>query len=234
MEPPQDQVHLWRVLLDLTPGEYFCLAPDEQERAEKFVHLQDRQRFVAMRAALRSVLGRYLQIPANLLVFRYGDKGKPSLTEAQNRFDLRFNVSHSRGLGMLAVASGREVGVDVETRGEVADSMAIARRFFAPREQQDLSEVPEELRQQAFLRCWTRKEAYVKALGAGLSCSLRSFAVSVSPELSQDVLLQPACPGEYHVSDVALPNRCFAALATEGENLPHRCWTYQGESDRGL
>jgi 4'-phosphopantetheinyl transferase len=227
LEPPRDQVHLWRVLLDLSPADYCCLAPDEQTRAGKLVHLQHRNRFVAMRSAVRSVLGRYLEISPESRAFRYGEKGKPSLVPEQNGLDLRFNVSHSGSLGILAVACGRELGVDVETRQNIFDYMAIARRFFSPREYDGLAEVPEELRQRAFLRCWTRKEAFVKALGAGLSCSLASFSVSVSPQVSDDVLLEAACQGVYHVSDVALPDECVSALALEGGHLPRCYWTYQ-------
>jgi 4'-phosphopantetheinyl transferase len=227
LEPPREQVHLWRVLLDLAPADRSCLAPDEQTRADKLVHQRHRNRFVAMRSALRSILGRYLQISPGSIAFRYGDKGKPGLGREQNRLDLRFNVSHSGSIGILAVAIGREIGVDVETRQEIIDYMAIAQRFFSRREYQDLGKVPEELRQRAFLRCWARKEAFVKALGAGLSCSLQSFSVSASPRISHDALLHATCPGTYHVSDVALPDECFSAVALEGGHLPRCCWTYQ-------
>lgn len=220
-------MHLWRVLLDVLPADHSCLAPDEETRAGKLVHLRHRYRFVAMRSALRAILGRYLQIPPSSVVFSYGEKGKPSLRDEQNRIDLRFNLSHSGHLGILAVACGRELGVDVETRQQVVDYMAIAQRFFSPREHQAIAELPEDLRQRAFLRCWTRKEAYVKALGAGLSCSLQSFSVSVSPQLSYDALVKAACPGAYHVSDLALPDECYSALAVEGGYLPRCSWTYQ-------
>ena len=179
-----------------------------------------------MRSALRSILAEYLQLSPGSLAFVYGEKGKPSLLADQNSLDLRFNVSHSGSIGILAVACGYEVGVDVETRQEVPDYMAIARRFFSPREHSALARVPEELRQRAFLCCWSRKESYVKALGKGLACSLQSFSVSVSPQLLNDALLEGACPGSYHVSDVALPDECFAALTLEGADRPRRCWTY--------
>ncbi len=223
---PSRQVHLWRVLLDVASASRVNLSPDEQARADKLVHLQHRNRFTAMRAALRTVLAGYVGIPSNSLIFVYGEKGKPSIVREQNRLDLRFNVSHSGGLGLIAVTCGREIGVDVETRQEVADYMAIAKRFFSTREHRALLEVPEPLRQIAFLRCWTRKESYVKALGKGLACSLRLFSVSVSPEITADGLLETECASAHYVRDVALPDECFAALAIEGEDRPRCCWTY--------
>ncbi len=156
-EPPQGQVHLWRVLPDLLPADESSLAPDEQARAAKLIHSHSRHRFIAMRAALRSVLSRYLQISPGSLVFTYGEQGKPALANHQNQPDLRFNVSHSGAFGILAIACGSEIGVDVETRQEVVDYMAIARRFFAPSEYEGLSGVSEQMRHRAFIRCWARK-----------------------------------------------------------------------------
>ena len=227
-ELPEGQLHLWRVLLDVLPADESCLTPDEQIRAGKLIHAHSRHRFITMRSALRSVLSQYLQISPGSLVFTYGEHGKPALSEEQNEPDLRFNVSHSGPLGILGVASGSELGVDVETRQNVVDYMSIARRFFAPSEYAGLSEIPEPQRHRAFLRCWTRKESYIKALGQGLACSLKSFAVSVSPDMSQDALLEHSCPGAYHVSDVALPEDFCAAIAIEGRDRLRRCWTYLG------
>src|SRR4051794_23183005 len=179
-----------------------------------------------MRSALRVVLSRYLRILPDALAFVYGEKGKPSLAQEQNDLDIRFNVSHSGGLGLLAVTCNREIGVDLETRHEVVEYMSIAQRFFSAREYRGMLDVPEELRQRAFLRCWTRKESYVKALGKGLACSLRSFSVSVSPDLTTDALLETECARAHHVGDIALPDDCFAAMTVEGEARPHCGWTF--------
>lgn len=224
---PLQEVHLWRVPLDAVAGSRAHLSPDEQARADKFVHFQLRDRFVAMRAALRSVLAGYLQIPPDSLIFAYGDKGKPSLVREQNSLDLRFNLSHSGGLGLLAATCGSELGVDVETRQEVVDFMAIAKRFFSVREYGALLELPAQSRQKGFLRCWTRKESYVKATGRGLACSLRSFSVSVSPETTTDALLETEYANVHHIRDVSLPDECFAALTVEGEDRRRSCFTYK-------
>lgn len=225
-ETPRDYLHLWRVLLDVVPADRSSLSPDELERAEKLVQLEHRQRFIAMRSAVRGVLGSYLQMAPDSIRFAYGKKGKPALLNGQNSLDLRFNVSHSESLGILAVTSGCEVGVDVETRQEVLEFMAVARRFFSRREYQALCELPEGLRQRAFLRCWTRKESYVKALGEGLACSLRSFSVSVSPDVSEQCLLETVSARKHEVSDVDLPDECVASVAVEGTRRPSCCWTY--------
>jgi 4'-phosphopantetheinyl transferase len=223
---PVQQVHIWRVLLDVAAVNGANLSRDEHLRADRLVHLQHRHRFVAMRSALRSVLAGYLQIAPNSVTFAYGEKGKPRVAEKQNSFDLRFNVSHSGGLGLIGVVCGHEIGVDVETRQHVLDYMGVAKRFFSAREYRGLLALPEEFRQKAFLRCWTRKESYVKALGKGLACSLRSFSVSVSPEMTDNALLETECASVHHVRDVAMPDECFASLTSEGEDRPRSCWTY--------
>lgn len=223
---PSQQVHLWRVLLDVAPVNRVHLSADEQVRADTFVHLQNRNRFTAMRSALRAVLAGYLGIPPESLTFAYGEKGKPSVAQEQNGLDIRFNVSHSGGLGLIAVTCDREIGVDLEMRQEVLDYMGVARRFFSAREHRGLLEIPEELRQKAFLRCWTRKESYVKALGRGLAFSLRSFSVSVSPEDTANALVETQSASIHHIRDVALPDQGVAALAIEGVDRPRSCWTY--------
>ncbi len=106
LKPPREEIHLWRLLLDELPGDCSSLAADEQLRADKLVATQHRHRFIAMRSALRSLLGTYLQLSPGSVVFVYGEKGKPSLAADLNRLDLRFNVSHSGGIGLIAVASG--------------------------------------------------------------------------------------------------------------------------------
>lgn len=225
---PLEGVHLWRILLDDGDASRAFLSPDERGRADKFVSLQHRNRFVTMRSALRVVLSRYLQIAPASLMFTYGEKGKPGLATEQNSLDLRFNVSHSHGLGIIATTCGSELGMDLETRQKVVDYMAIAKRFFSASEYDGLKEVPDHLRQRAFLRCWTRKESYVKALGKGLACSLSSFSVSVSPHIVEHALVKAACATMYHVSDVGMPDECVAALAIQGLNRPRSCWTYDG------
>jgi len=156
------------------------LSADEIARADRFVFDLDRLRYVACRGALRQVLGGYLGARPESLTFGYGDRGKPGLYGAGSG-QLRFNVSHAAGLAVFAVSDAGGVGVDVECMARTVDFEALASRFFSPEEAKDLLGLPEASRREAFFNCWTRKEAYIKAIGDGLACPLDSFAVTLRP-----------------------------------------------------
>jgi len=141
---------------------------------------------VATRGMLRVVLGRYLGAGPRALRFVLGPKGKPALPGEEGRVALEFNVSHTRGLALIAAATNREVGVDIEQSRPVPDMDGIVERFFAPGERAAFRSLPHAHRQVAFLRAWTLKEAYLKARGDGLTHALDRFAVTVDPD-------QPAC-----------------------------------------
>lgn len=149
---------------------------------------RDRRRFVVARGVLRSILGSLLCVKPSRVRFRYGDRGKPFLSEEFERERLFFNVAHSQDHGMFAVAADAEVGVDVEVIRSVADVMAIAERFFSSRERAAIRALPPPLRQTAFFHCWTRKEAYIKGLGEGLSHPLDRFDVTVAPGQAAQLL----------------------------------------------
>jgi 4'-phosphopantetheinyl transferase len=163
-------VDLWVFPLSLEPADHGVLAPDEAARAGRFHFQRDRDRYVAGRARLRHILGRYLAIPAAGLVFHYGAEGKPRLDGP-----VFFNLSHSGNLAALAVAPF-EVGIDLEWVRPIEED--IAGQFFAPDEVARLISLPPEQRNRAFFTCWTRKEAYIKTRGAGLSLALDAFSVS--------------------------------------------------------
>ncbi|HEX8213441.1 MAG TPA: 4'-phosphopantetheinyl transferase superfamily protein [Longimicrobium sp.] len=181
---PHD-VHVWRVRLDLTPHLLSKLSAaldaDEQARAARFRFDIHRTRFTAGRAILRHLLARYLEIRPDEMVFRYSAHGKPSLDGSAADSGLRFNFSNAGGMGLAAFALGREVGVDLEELVRVADFASIAERFFSPAENEALLALPPKSRDAAFFTCWTRKEAYIKAVGEGLSIPLDSFDVTLAP-----------------------------------------------------
>ena len=189
---PPEEVHLWRIeLATVAQGEprwRKILSPDEQTRAARFHFARDRQRFAATRALLRIVLGSYAGLEPEKLVFSYSDKGKPFLNSQGTEDGVEFNVSHSGETALLAVARGRAVGVDVEQIRDNLDPLAIARRYFSPHEQSQLEAFEKREHYAGFFRCWTRKEAYIKARGDGLSLALDSFDVSLKPD-DQDALL---------------------------------------------
>ena len=156
------------------------LSSDEQQRADRFHFARDRQYYGATRALLRSLLGAYLGASPQELCFQYSDKGKPSLTSRYHGCGVVFNVSHSGDLALLGFgAAPNAIGVDIEKIRDDFDTAAIARRFFSAREQGELAQLPADEQHQAFFRCWTRKEAFIKALGEGLSHPLDQFDVSL-------------------------------------------------------
>jgi 4'-phosphopantetheinyl transferase len=149
------------------------LSPDEQERAARFVFREDRRRYIVARARLRQLLGARLRVSPEKIEFQYGAAGKPAL--AASHGDLRFNLSHCEDVAVYAFADAAEVGVDVEREREIEDAEAIAERCFSPAER-------DACRALGFLYCWTRKEAFVKALGSGLSSPLPELDVSAAPQ----------------------------------------------------
>ena len=172
------EVHLWRVsfapscVVDRDAER--VLDSDERRAASRFRFDEDRRRYTASHVALRRILARYLGAAASGVAFAKDPNGKPCLAADRAEPDIRFNLSHCRSLALIAVAWRREVGVDVEAiTPDVADLRLAARRF-APREIAALQALPDAERQAAFFRIWTRKEAYLKAVGQGLSIPLDS------------------------------------------------------------
>ena len=181
-KPSGRDVHLWAVDLDTGRAQVARLAKllsnDERQRAERFHFDRDRRRFIVARGALRTLLGLQAQLSPSRVTFAYGPKGKPSLTHAP---DLHFSLSHSSEQAVIALTFGGPVGVDIEQLREIEDAEDLARRFFSPQEVESFLSIAAERRGRAFFNCWTRKEAFVKALGEGLSLALDSFDVSLSP-----------------------------------------------------
>jgi 4'-phosphopantetheinyl transferase len=180
---PENEVQLWRVDQEaIGPDEsrwQKVLSSDESRRASRFHFSRDRQRYAASRALLRMILAGYVGADPAELTFSYSAKEKPSLGGAHAGSGITFNISHSGGIALLAFTRRREVGVDVEQIRDDFDCDGIARRFFSAHEQQQLFVLPAEQRAIGFFRCWTRKEAYIKATGDGLSLPLTQFDVSL-------------------------------------------------------
>jgi 4'-phosphopantetheinyl transferase len=175
-------VEVWSVRLDV-PGEVRrrlaeALSADEWERARRLRRDDDRQRFVTCRGLLRMIIGGYVDREPARLQFSYGPAGKPALA-GESRVE--FNLARSGGFALVACTRGRRVGVDLELVREVADLERVARRYFSARERVTLTHLPAAERTWAFYTCWTRKEAYLKATGDGLSRPLDGFAVAFGP-----------------------------------------------------
>lgn len=178
-----DEIQIWRVALERRAPEVTaleqCLAADEQVRADRFRFARDRRRYVVTRGVLRTLLGRMLDVAPTEIRLQYGPEGKPSLSPAHGNVAkaLQFNVAHSREVALLALAWETALGVDVEYIRELSDAEQIARRFFSAQEVASFLATPAEQRRTAFFRIWTRKEAFIKATGKGLSQPLGAFNV---------------------------------------------------------
>jgi len=177
-------VHVWRASLAQPPHlqETFLRTLDDYERAraDRFHFEQHRRRFVLGRGFLRALLARYLQVEPAEVRFVYGPYGKPLLSDEHGARRLRFNASHSHELAAYAFAEEHELGIDVEYVKEDFAGEDIARHFFSAHEVETLLALPESERAAAFFRCWTRKEAYIKAIGSGLSHPLDEFDVTLT------------------------------------------------------
>ncbi len=182
---PAGRVDVWRVRLDepAAGSEASVLSPDEIARAGRFHFEKDRIHFTRCRYALRSLLTCYLAIPATEIRFEYLASGKPQLADKQNPRGLQFNVSHSAGTALIAIGSEHRLGVDIEKIRDDVDTTALAERFFSLRERAGLQALPDHLRVPGFFACWTRKEAFLKATGDGLSFPLADFSVTTHPDI---------------------------------------------------
>ena len=223
------EVHVWRASLDTTGGHrtnlLATLSPDERARADRFHFERDREHFIAGRGRLRAILSRYLETAPSAVPFGYDTHGKPRLAGAFRR-RLRFNVSHAHGLALYAVSADRELGVDIEWTGRRLEA-GIAERFFAPREVATLRALPPHQQRDAFFACWTRKEAYVKARGEGLTLALDQFEVSLAPGEPAALLRVQGDPDEarrWSLQELTPGPGYAAAFAVEGRDWGLQCW----------
>lgn len=228
-----DEVHVWRADLHQAPpqvqGFLNSLAADEQARAERFHFERDREHFIVARGVLRAILGCYMNRAPERLSFCYGSHGKPALAGESDGDAIRFSVSHSHGVALYAATRGREVGIDLERiRFDLAVA-EIAERFFSRREAAMLRTLPTEAQREAFFRCWTRKEAYVKARGEGLSLPLDQFDLSLAPGEPDEVLGAQRDPSEgsrWSLQELTPAPGYVAALAVEAHGWRLACWQW--------
>jgi 4'-phosphopantetheinyl transferase len=201
------------------------LSPGERERADRFAFARDRTRYILCRVGLRRLLSARLGIPAAAIAFDTNAYGKPRLANGHGPGDLQFNVSHSGHVAVYALAHGCAVGVDVETIETRVDRDAIARDNFSLAEHAAYAALPPGSRPVAFMNCWTRKEAFIKAIGEGLSYPLRSFDVSLAPGEDARLLRLDAGPGAAGDWALASFEPCpgyVGAVAVECRGSPFR------------
>jgi 4'-phosphopantetheinyl transferase len=229
---PEPEVQLWHLDLGaLSVAEdrwQQWLSADEQARAKRFLSLRARQQFVVTRSLLRIALAAYLAADPRKLVFQHSAKEKPSLGSPHAESGITFNLSHASGVALLAFSRRRELGVDVERVRRDLDVDAIARRYFSLHEERQLAAVNSEERHEAFFRCWTRKEAYLKAQGAGLSLPLEQFDVSVAIGDTNALLSTRPDPSEaarWSLREVPAGPGYVAALCVAGHEWHLREWS---------
>lgn len=218
-EPPRlgpAEVHVWAAELDRPDAElgalWETLSADERERAERFRFERDRRRFIAARGTLRALLSLYLPARPETFLFTHNAYGKPALSDGA----LSFNVSHSHTLALVALTQAGPLGVDVEQARADFATLSIAEQFFSPAEVAALRALPEAERVEAFFNCWTRKEAFVKALGEGLSFPLKAFDVSLRPGEPAALLHvdgDPEAASRWHIRALSPASGYVAALA---------------------
>jgi 4'-phosphopantetheinyl transferase len=226
-----EDVHVWRIALEvgdlLLTHLHETLADEERQRAERFHFEKDRRHFAAGRGALRTLLSRYLGCDPKDVRFAYSNYGKPRLADELGGTDLRFNLTHSHGLALLAVTQGRDIGVDVERLRDLErDGEPLAERFFSPREAAVLRSLAPEMRREAFFHCWTRKEAYIKANGQGLSLPLDQFDVTLHPDEPAVLLATQHDPNQlrrWSMQSLFPAEGYVGALAVEGHSWQLWC-----------
>lgn len=228
-----DDVHVWRASLSQSALRVRPLAEmlsvDERMKAERFQFDRDRVRFILGRGILRVILSRYLHIDPSCLRFHYELSGKPTLAEPCGSSMIRFNLSHSGDLVLYAVTRCREIGVDLECIRPISDAEAIARCFFSVGENAIFHTVRAPEKMEAFFNCWTRKEAYIKAVGDGLARPLDQFEVSFAPGENARLLhvqgdLEEAA--RWSLRELTPAAGYVAALAVEGHDWRLACWQW--------
>ena len=229
----EDEVHVWRVSTKHAASEanglLATLQPEERSRAERFRFERDRKKFIYIHGTLRIALGRYLQVEPDQLRYLYTCYGKPYLADqGKSSAELHFNISCSKDYALFAFAR-RQIGIDIEHMrpGVAADD--VAERFFSKHEVDELRRLPRTLQDEAFLNCWTRKEAYIKARGEGLSIALDLFEVSLIPGQPAALLSSKSQPDDverWSLRSLVPGPDYISAVAVERTGWKLKCWEW--------
>jgi len=222
----KDSVDVWCVSLDV--DESFLdsvkrtLSEEELEKASRMRIEKPRKYYMASRGLLRQILAAYVKQAPGLLEFEYGPNGKPTLSENSNNMGITFNVSHSHGLALCCVTRKREIGADIEKMRDDMQLADISKRFFSSREHEELVKLPVEHQKRGFFNCWTRKEAYLKATGQGLTFPLSHFDMSLTPGEPAAMIAHQSDPGQislWSIVDLDVGPDYAAAIAVEGKGF---------------
>jgi 4'-phosphopantetheinyl transferase len=227
----EEEVHIWRADLEvdesLQSSFLKLLSPDEKNRSGKFRFVKDRRNFIAARGILRILLGKYLEINPIEISFQYSRFGKPGIA---NNDSLRFNISHSQNMALFAFTKKFAIGIDVEFVNPDIEAKDIATNFFSTNEILNLLALPAEQQTLGFFNCWTRKEAFIKAVGEGLSFPLDKFEVSLEPGKPAKLLAthwEPAAVSKWSIYSMSPRANFVGCLAIEGLVGHIKCWNWE-------
>lgn len=231
-----NDVHVWRAGLERPASQiqafWQTLSQEEQQRASRLKIQIHQTHFIVARGILRAILSRYLHVEPHQLHIRLGPHGKPYLSTPSREASLSFNLTHSKGLALYAVSHGRQVGIDVEAdRPPHFDYNRIAKRILTAREEALFNTLSPTEQRQAFFTCWTRKEAYIKARGKGLSFPLKHITVSVlpgEPAALLDVQGDPRETDRWSMCELSPGPGYTAALVVAQPQWELRCWEWPG------
>ena len=232
--PPDHEVHVWITLLSQVGSDLSALSdrlsPEEKQKAARFLRAEDRERYIVAHGGLRELLGRYLSTAPAELEFEVNAFGKPSLCPRQGVRPLSFNLAHSGDVVLYGITGGRPVGVDVEAIRADLNVLELAQGQFSTPEVGALQATRPSEQTAAFFRCWTRKEAYVKARGEGLGFPLKQFSVCFGdnePPAVQWAADDPSASERWSVFDVVPTPGYAGAVVVEGKTgcLVSRHWT---------
>ncbi len=230
----RDKVHIWAMPL-VVPADYLArlaatLSDDERARAERYRFDDPREKFIACRGQMRSILGCYVDESPERICFRYGGLGKPSLAAPWDEAGIEFNVSNSGDVGLLAVAVERVLGVDVERIRPISNLRGMIDRYFAPSEREVLRTYADPECQTAFYRGWTRKEAVMKATSRGLSISPENIVVTVAADEPTRVVAVNdihSTHDRWWLHHLEPADGYIAALASPGEPTVVENWRWE-------
>lgn len=228
-----DEIHVWFTSLNQPVSRFQMLSQtlslNEHLRAERFHFQKDREHFVVSRGILRTILGCYLNIEPSWLRFCYGKHGKPALADTFGKGTVFFSMSDSQRFAIYAFSRDSEIGVDIEQIYNISEMDQIAERFFSVSENAVFRSLPETIKKEAFFNCWTRKEAFIKAIGKGLSQPLDKFDVSLVPGESAKLLRingDSKRALRWSIQELKPASGFVAALAVKKRSWQLRCWQW--------
>ena len=225
----KDHIDVWLCDLKQLSGDinsfYSILSENERDRADKLKVDDKKQQYIITRGTLRQRLGLLTNIYPEVFEFNILEHGKPVLVNDARFSNITFNVSHSHDLALIAIAQKQNIGIDIEKINHESNHLALMTRFFSKAEQTEFQTIPDANKAKAFCACWTRKEAFIKAVGDGVSYGLDKFDVTVDTD-KQAPVINLHKPSEETWSAISLPvnDNYMACLVSDRDSLRVRCW----------